>query len=171
MAIGYWRNCDIDDAEAEKSGLVAWPGKMFLDLLLPDAEPVVRISFFCFDKAANRLPEAMWLSFLPQAPEPKGWMLEKVDRWVSPFDVVRGGNRQMHAVSSGVRYQDAQGSLSIETLDAPVVALGEKSPIAYSTAQPDIAKGIHFSLYNNAWGTNYIQWFGEDTRFRFVLRA
>ena len=52
-----------------------------------------------------------------------------------------------------------------------MVALGEKSPIAYSTAQPDIAKGIHFSLFNNAWGTNYIQWFGEDTRFRFVLRA
>jgi hypothetical protein len=52
-----------------------------------------------------------------------------------------------------------------------VVALGEKSPISYSRAQPDIAKGIHFSLYNNAWGTNYIQWFGENTSFRFVLRA
>jgi hypothetical protein len=97
--------------------------------------------------------------------------LEKVGSLVSPFDVVRGGNRQMHAVSSALHYQDAQGSLSIETLDAPVVALGEKSPIGYSTDQPDIAKGIHFSLYNNAWGTNYIQWFGEDTSFRFVLRA
>ena len=161
----------VDDAEAEKSGRVAWPGRMFLDLLLPDDEPVVQISFSCFAKVANRLPEAMWLSFLPQASEPKGWMLEKVDRWVSPFDVVRGGNRQMHAVSRAVRYQDAQGSLSIETLDAPVVALGEKSPIAYSTAQPDMTKGIHFSLFNNAWGTNYIQWFGENTRFRFVLRA
>jgi hypothetical protein len=161
----------VDDAEAEKAGRVAWPGKIFLDVLLPEAESVVRINFLCFDKVANRLPEAMWLSFLPQAPEPKGWMLEKVDRWVSPFDVVRGGNRQMHAVSRHVRYQDAQGSFSIDTLDAPVFALGEKSPIAYSTAQPDIAQGIHFSLFNNAWGTNYIQWFGEDTRFRFVLRA
>jgi hypothetical protein len=161
----------VDDAEAEKSGLVACPGKMFLDLLLPEAEPVVRISFSCFAKVANRLPEALWLSFLPQAPQPKGWMLEKVDRWVSPFDVVRGGNRLMHAVSREVRYKDAEGSLSIATLDAPVVALGEKSPIAYSTAQPDITKGLHFSLFNNAWGTNYIQWFGEDTRFRFVLRA
>jgi hypothetical protein len=161
----------IDDAEAQRSGRVAWPGKMFLDVLLPDADPVVRINFSCFDKPANRLPEAMWLSFLPQAPEPKGWMLEKVDRWISPFDVVRGGNRQMHAVFRAVRYRDGQGSFSIETLDAPVVALGEKSPIGYSTAQPDISQGIHFSLYNNAWGTNYIQWFGEDTRFRFVLRT
>jgi hypothetical protein len=161
----------IEDAEAEKSGLVAWPGKIFLDLLLPEAEPVVRINLLCFDKVANRLPEAMWLSFLPQAPEPKGWMLDKVDRWVSPFDVIRGGNRQMHAVSSAVRYQDAQGSFSIETLDAPVVALGEMLPIYYSPAQPDIAKGLHFNLFNNTWGTNYVQWFGEDTRFRFVLRA
>ena len=78
----------------------------------------------------------MWLSFLPQAPDPRGWMLEKVDRWVSPFDIVQGGNRQIHAVSRAVRYQDAQGSLAIETLDAPVVALGEKSPIAYSTDTP-----------------------------------
>ena len=161
----------VDDAAAEKSGLVAWPEKMFFDLFLPDAEPVVRISFLCFDKVANRLPEAMWLSFLPQAPEANGWTLDKVDHGVSPFDVVRGGNRQMHAVSRAVHYQDAKGSLAIETLDAPVVALGERSPIAYSQAQPDIAKGIHFSLYNNAWGTNYVQWFGEDTRFRFVLRA
>jgi hypothetical protein len=161
----------IDDPEAEKSGLVAWPGKMFLDLLLPETEPVVRINFLCFDKVANRLPEAMWLSFLPQSPEPKGWMLEKVDRWVSPFEVVRGGNRQMHAVSRAVRYQDAQGNFFIETLDAPVVALGEKLPIYYSPAQPELLKGIHFSLFNNAWGTNYVQWFGEDTRFRFILRA
>ena len=161
----------IDDAEAEKSGLVAWPEKMYIELFLPDAEPVVRINLLCFDKMANRLPEAMWISFRPLAPEPKGWMLEKVDRWVSPFDVIRGGNRQMHAVSNTVRYQDAQGSLAIETLDSPVVALGEMLPIYYSPAQPDIAKGIHFNLFNNAWGTNYVQWFGEDTRFRFVLRA
>ena len=132
---------------------------------------MVRINLLCFDKLANRLPEAMWLSFLPQSPEPKGWMLEKVDRWVSPFEVIRGGNRQMHAVTNALRYQDAQGSLSIETLDAPVVALGEMLPIYYSPDQPDLAKGIHFSLFNNAWGTNYVQWFGEDTRFRFILRA
>jgi hypothetical protein len=161
----------VEDAAAEKSGRVAWPGKMFLDVLLPDAEPVVHIDFCCFAKAANRLPEALWLSFLPQAPEPKGWMLEKVDRLVSPFDVVRGGGRQIHAVSRGVHYKDAQGSFSIETLDAPVVQLGEKSPIYFSRDQPDMAKGIHFSLFNNAWGTNYLQWFGEDTRFRFALRT
>jgi hypothetical protein len=114
----------VRDAAAEKSGRVAWPGKMFLDMFLPDSEPVVRINFLCLDKVANRLPETLWFSFLPQAPEPRGWMLEKVDRWVSPYDVVRGGNRQIHAVSRGLRYRDARGSLMIESLDAPLVALG-----------------------------------------------
>ncbi|MGH9401095.1 MAG: DUF5054 domain-containing protein [Terriglobia bacterium] len=161
----------IEDDEAERSGLVAWPQKMYLDLLFPEAEPAIELSFFCLGKQANRLPEAMWLSFLPVAPKSRGWTLDKVDQPVSPFDVVRGGNRQMHAVTSRVSYQDAQGRLSIETLDAPVVALGERSPIAYSVDQPEMTKGIHFSLFNNAWGTNYIQWFGEDTRFRFIIRV
>ena len=162
---------EIADAEAKTSGLVAWPQTLYLDLYLPEAEPVVKVNFLWFTKSPNRLPEAMWLSFLPLAPDPKGWTLEKVDRDVSPWDVRRGGNRQMHALSNGLRYKDAQGSLTIETLDAPVVALGERSPIAYSEAQLDLSKGIHFSLFNNAWGTNYIQWFGEDMRFRFILRG
>jgi hypothetical protein len=77
----------------------------------------------------------------------------------------------MHSLSKGLRYKDARGAFSIDTLDAPVVALGERSPIYFSKDQPDLSKGLHFSLYNNGWGTNYIQWFGEDLRFRFELRA
>ncbi len=161
----------IDDPASERSGLVAWPSKMYLELILPKADPVVKINFYCFEKIANRLPEAMWLTFQPDAPEPRNWMLEKSDYRVSPFAVVRGGNRHMHALSRGLSYKDARGSLSIDALDAPVVALGEKSPIYFSDAQPEISRGIHFSLYNNTWGTNYIQWFGEDVSFRLGLRA
>ncbi|HET9177294.1 MAG TPA: DUF5054 domain-containing protein [Terriglobia bacterium] len=161
----------ITDAEAERADRVAWPKQIYLDLLFSDSEPAAHVDFTCLGKAANRLPEAMWLSFLPKAPEQQGWTLDKVDQQISPFDVVKGGNRHMHAVTSGIYYKDSHGSFTIETLDAPAVALGERSPIFYSTDQPDITKGFHFSLFNNAWGTNYIQWFGEDTRFRFILRA
>jgi Domain of unknown function (DUF5054) len=161
----------IADGANERSGLVAWPQNMYLEVLLPDHEPLVHVNFSWFGKKANRLPEALWLTFQPNTPEMRNWKLEKVDRAISPFDVVRGGNRHMHAVSNGLTYKDAQGSLSIETLDAPVVALGERSPIYFSEGQPEIAKGIHFSLFNNGWGTNYIQWFGEDMRFRFTLRT
>jgi len=77
----------------------------------------------------------------------------------------------MHAVTRLIHRPDAGVALTIETLDAPVVALGEKTPLFFSKAQPDLQKGLHFCLHNNTWGTNYPQWFGEDMRFRFVLRT
>jgi hypothetical protein len=59
----------------------------------------------------------------------------------------------------------------VDTLDAPVVALGERSPLFFSNDQPDLSKGIHSCLFNNAWGTNYIMWYGEDLLARYVIRA
>jgi hypothetical protein len=161
----------IDDAAADKAGRVAWPKKMYLELTLPDAEPIVDIAFSWFGKAANRMPEALWLSFQPPAADPHGWLLDKSGGAISPLDVVTGGNRAMHAVLGGLRYKGPEGALAIQTLDAPVVALGERLPVHFSRDQPDLAKGFHFSLFNNGWGTNYVQWFGEDMRFRFRISA
>ena len=161
---------EIDNASGTVPAVTAWPREMFLELILPKAAPVIEANFTCFGKRANRLPEALWLTFNPDARETKNWQLFKVEQPVSPLDVVSGGNRHMHAVSE-ISYRDAGDGLTIETLDAPLLALGEKSPIYFSNSQPDASKGIHFSLFNNGWGTNYIQWFGEDMRYRFAIRA
>lgn len=144
---------------------------MYLDVVLPKAEPLIQVNVTWFGKRANRLPEALWFSFNPAAPQHANWVLTKVEQPVSPMDVVRGGNRHMHALSGSISYRDERGTLDIEPLDAPLVVLGEKSPIYFSNPQPDFAKGIHFSLFNNGWGTNYVQWFGEDMQFRFNIRA
>ncbi|HLX44413.1 MAG TPA: DUF5054 domain-containing protein [Bryobacteraceae bacterium] len=160
----------IDDPGPVQSGLAAWPARMYLELIMPRAEPALEINFYCFDKIANRLPEAMWLTFRPDAAELGGWTLDKSDCAINPLEVVRGGNRHMHSLGRGLSYRDKGGGLAIDTMDAPVIALGEKSPIYFSYDQPDVSRGIHFSLYNNTWGTNYIQWFGEDVRFRFRVR-
>lgn len=156
----------IDDPETAKSGTVAWPRKMFLELVLPDDAPIVEMNFYWFGKVANRLPEAAWLSFHPAVSGNGKWLLEKSNELISPFDVVPGGNRHMHAVTREIRCDN----FTIDTLDAPVVALGVKSPIFFTRDQPDLTKGLHFCLHNNTWGTNYVQWFGEDMRFRFILR-
>ena len=150
---------------------MAYPRELWLTLTLPKNEPALRIAFAWFGKEANRLPEALWLTFQPVAPLKEGWTLNKVEQAVSPLDVVPGGNRTMHAVWDTVSYRDEHGEIIIETLDAPVVSLGVRSPIFFSKNQPDIANGLHFSLFNNGWGTNYIQWFGEDMQFRFTLRT
>lgn len=156
---------------AAKSPVTAAPEELYLDLRLPKAEPVVNCHFSWFSKRANRMPEALWLSFNPIAPLFEGWSLSKIESAVSPFQVVRGGNRYMHAITDKVTYRDPGGSITFETMDAPVVALGKLSPIYFSRVQPNLNEGLHFSLFNNGWGTNYIQWFGEDMRFRFQIRA
>jgi hypothetical protein len=161
----------VDESTAPASAVTAWPADMYLELVLPKAESVVHVNFTWLGKRANRLPEAMWLTFQPDAPKPQNWLLSKVEAQVSPGDVVSGGNRHMHALSSGLKYRDDHGEFAIDTLDAALVVLGERSPIYFSNTQPDLSKGIHFSLFNNGWGTNYVQWFGEDMRFRFTVKA
>ncbi len=149
--------------------MTAWPEDLYLELVLPKAQPLIHVALASFGKRANRLPEALWFSFNPIAPQPQNWLLSKVDAAVSPLDVIGGGNRHMHALSSGLSYRDEKGSFAIETLDAPLVVLGVKSPIYFSNEQPDLSQGFHFSLFNNGWGTNYVQWFAEDMRYRFTI--
>jgi hypothetical protein len=161
---------EIHDSEAAASGRAAFPRKMYLTLSLPKAEPLVHLEFSWFQKPATRMPEALWLTFNPNVPDQQGWILDKSGEQVSPFDVVAGGSRHLHSVSSGFAYRDQKHSFSLETLDAPLIALGEKSPLNFTRTQPDLSGGIHCNLFNNAWGTNYIMWFGEDMRFRFTLR-
>ena len=60
-------------------------------------------------------------------------------------------------------------ALAGSTLDAPVVALGKRSPLNFSEQLPDLQHGVHINLFNNAWGTNYIQWAGGDWIYRFRL--
>jgi len=162
---------EINDPEARRSGRASFPQKMYLEMMLPKAEPVIYLNFSWFQKPATRLPEALWLSFHPMAADSKGWTLEKSGQPVSPWDVVISGNRHMHALSKGFGYQDESGAFFVETLDAPLVTLGTKSPLPFSKLPPDLSAGIHCNLFNNAWGTNYIMWSGEDMRFRFLLRA
>ena len=97
-------------------------------------------------------------------------MMDKSGEQVSPFEVLSSGNRHMHAVSSGFGYKDEERSIFVETLDAPLIAFGEKLPLNFPIAARSFRRR-DCNLFNNAWGTNYIMWFGEDMRFRFVLRA
>jgi len=146
------------------------PRHLTLEVDLPHDEALIQITLQWFEKQANRLPEAFWLSFSPLVEDAHGWRMEKLGQWISPREVVPDGNRKMHAVGTGVSYRDAQGALLLETLDAPLVAPGQPSLLDFNNKQPDLQKGMHINLYNNVWGTNFPQWYEEDARFRFVLR-
>jgi len=161
----------LNDAEATGSGRAAFPAQMYLMLRLPKAESVIDLDFYWFDKPATRMPEALWLTFNPKVADAKSWMLDKSGEQVSPLDVVAGGSRGLHAVSKGFENSSAGHSFAVECIDAPLIAVGERSPLNYSRNQPDLTTGIHSNLFNNTWGTNYIMWFGEDMRFRYRVRT
>jgi hypothetical protein len=161
----------IEDAAAVATGNTAWPGEIFLEVRLPVREPVIDLRLTTMGKAVNRMPEAMWLTFQPMATVKDGWSVEKVGQDVAVTDVLAGGGRAMHAVSERVRYQDEGGVFELATTDAPVVAMGRRSPLNYSKELPEMGGGVHVSLFNNAWGTNYPQWCGGDWRYRFVMRG
>ena len=161
----------FEDDAAFQSGRAAFPRRVYVELILPKAEAVVHITASWFEKPPTRMPEALWMTFNPMVADAQGWTLHKSDEMVSPFDVVESGNRHMHAVSTGFFHGEGASRFEVTTLDAPLVALGERTPLLFSNEQPDLSRGIHSCLFNNAWGTNYIMWCGEDARFRYEVRA
>lgn len=151
--------------------LIGWPEHSTVELSFPHDERAVYITLQCFQKRPNRMAEAMWFTFSPNAPDPNGWQFEKVNQPISPLDVIENGNRHMHAVTKDVDYRDEKGSFTLETLDSPFVAPGQRSLLDFNNKQPDMREGVHVNLYNNLWGTAFPQWYGSDMRFRFVIRV
>lgn len=123
----------------------------------------VRVSLI--GKPANRLPEAYWFSFHPD--HIVGLFAEKTGSRVNLLDVVAGGNRQMHGIDGYVDLITDDGTLRITSLDAPLLVIGERNLLNYSTSLPDLSRGVHFCLYENLWGTNFSMWWEGSIDFRF----
>lgn len=146
------------------------PKTVTIEVNLPNDEAAIHFDVQWFDKPASRLPEALWFSFVPRISRVGTWEMDKLGERVLPLDVIRDGNRKLHAVNTGIYYADGRHSLAIETLDAALVAPGESSLLDFNNRQPNLSKGMHFNLFNNVWGTNFPMWYEDDGRFRFTLR-
>jgi hypothetical protein len=123
------------------------------------------ITVTLIDKPAVRLPEAYWFSFFPKDVEKI--VLEKMGEPVDAADVVRGGNLQMHAIDQYIDVITKTGTLRITSPDVPLVAIGTRDAFDYPPDAPNLNSGIHFSLFNNLWGTNYAAWMEGTWTFRF----
>ena len=164
--IRYRMELGMPDESVRRYGA---PAEIELDYFFPHAAPRLELTLQWFGKAANRLPEACWLSFCCKIKNAGVWRLDKLGSHLSPLDVVRFGNRKLHAVNAGVCYADTDGSMTLRTLDAPLVAPGAPSLLDFNQRQPNVRQGMHVNLYNNIWGTNFPMWSGADGRFRFCL--
>jgi hypothetical protein len=145
------------------------PGNIYLVYSLPHAGSTLLIDLQWFNKHASRLPEAYWMSFQSAALENCRWFIEKMGQEISPLAVVENGNRHLHASGQYVICRTPGANLRIAALDSPLVAPGQRSLLDFNNNQPEMGGGVHFSLLNNLWGTNFPMWFEEDCRFRFEL--
>ncbi|MFD2117210.1 DUF5054 domain-containing protein [Paenibacillus yanchengensis] len=145
------------------------PEKLSIEYRFSKQEPKVSCTLQWFNKDAHRLPEASWFSFSPQVNNANLWKLDKLGQLISPLDVVQGGNRNMHAVNSGVYYKGADGEVQLTTMDAALVCPGQRRLVQFDHSFAPLTGGMHFNLHNNVWGTNFPIWYEEDAKFRFEL--
>lgn len=122
----------------------------------------VAVDIAWWGKPATRVAEAMWIGVCPLE---KPILIHKLGQWIDPMTVIENGNRHLHGVDFGVK----AGEITIQTLDAGLVAPGKPSLLDFNNEQPDLREGLWFNLYNNIWGTNFPMWYSEDARFRFVI--
>ena len=118
-----------------------------------------------FGKPANRRPEAFWLKFAPRQRPGAPFTLGKLGLPIDPRQVVRKGNRHLHAVTGSVEVN----GLSIQALDSLLVAPGKPSLLDFNQTLPNSRDGVSFNLYNNCFPTNFPLWYADDALFRFQL--
>lgn len=159
--------CQLAFPQDERIDSRVLPEKLFCSYRLVPGEQSAELSVTLINKPANRLPEAYWFSFYPK--DVISVLVEKTGQMVDVLDVVEGGNRQMHGIDHYVDVKTNAGTIRITSMDAFLAGIGERSLLNYSLQQPDISKGIHFCLYNNAWGTNFSQWFEGSITYRFKI--
>ncbi|MGP4079262.1 DUF5054 domain-containing protein [Pseudalkalibacillus sp. R45] len=145
------------------------PKELQIQYAFSKRDPTIDVEVNWFEKEANRLPEAIWYSFGLLVDNPNLWKMEKMGEWISPLEVVKNGNRNLHAVQSGLSYHGADGRAAIETKDAPLVAPGKPRLLQFDNTFESLDHGFHFNLYNNVWGTNFPMWYEEDAKFRFTI--
>lgn len=143
------------------------PTKVQIEYRFYHEESRIYVSLQWFHKNPCRLPEAAWLSFAPIVDNPNVWKMEKMGEHISPLNVVKNGNRNLHGVGSGVYYHGTDGTAVIETLDVALLSPGERRLLRFDNSFASLDQGMHFNLHNNIWGTNFPMWYEEDAKFRF----
>ena len=144
------------------------PAELWMEYRFLQQKPIIEMQVSWFGKSAIRVREASWFSAIPiQKKNKEGWLMEKIDSFISPSQVISFGSRNLHAVWEKIKHDKEK--ILFETLDAPLFSPGKLAVYDFHNEIPDMQGGIHINLHNNLWGTNYPAWYEDDALFRFRL--
>ncbi len=115
-----------------------------------------------FNKTATHVPETIWLTNQP-APRATKVLIDKLGAQVDAEDVdlhcdghAMTCGVHLHAVGdAGATYVADTGRLRIASLDSALLSVGPVQGLPTPLVVPDIQGGLHWSLVNNLWNTNY----------------
>lgn len=159
---------DIHLALKAEGALFGAPRKALIHYFFPNDTPEIQVELNWFDKAKNRIPEAVWFSFHPVLPAAKMYV-DKLGTKVDVQNVVYNGARTIHGVTDYVSIENVEHTCRIRPLDANLVQFNKRNMLAFDNEAVHPEKGMNFCLLNTLWGTNYPQWFGDDMKYRFVI--
>jgi hypothetical protein len=127
-----------------------------------------------YNKQYTRIPEALWVRFNPVPNSNSSWTVNKLGFDIDPSNIAINGSRHLHASSS--RGVSLSGIVQIQSPDIFLVSLGEPNPFPTPLGGPstNVTDGMNFCLFNNIWGTNYVEWYPfleeeADQQYRFAL--
>ncbi|MEN6324332.1 MAG: DUF5054 domain-containing protein [Proteiniphilum sp.] len=146
------------------------PENITVKLFFPSDKKEMQATLQWFNKKAYRLPEASWFSFVPEVQNGR-WIVDKMGQVVDCREVVKDGNRKLHGITENVTYESSESKCVINSLDAALVAPGERNLLNFNNRLPEDQDGMHFCLHNNVWGTNFTMWFEDDMKYRFTLKV
>jgi hypothetical protein len=123
------------------------------------------------EKPADPWPEAGWICLPFKINQPQF----RVGRHGSIIDpnkdiTVKGVNRYMYAVGSGVAVYDHNNSgVGVCSIDAPLVSLGMPGDWKFDKTYIPEKPSVYFNLFNNHWSTNYRFWNEGVWTYRFRI--
>ena len=122
----------------------------------------IDVTMGLFNKSATRLPESMFVQFHPLLSSTAAdtqWMAETLGSWSSPNQVLDGGSKRLFG-SQKVRTSGLTDGLTITSRDSAVASFGMLNayPIPTNKTADVEDYGVSFVLWDNLWGTNYVQW-------------
>ena len=146
--------------------------KMQIEIALPEQGEEIFVTLHLENKQESPYVEAG--SFVvPFAGEYAEYRIRKGGVTLDPAtDIVEKANHSLYCLDEGVAVLNGQMGLWVQSLDAPLMAVGDPGIYTYGPVFDQAKKPVlYFNLFNNMWGTNFPQWTGGDFTFRFRLQG
>jgi len=121
--------------------------------------PYVDLEVTVEDKPADPWPEAGWMCLPLAVPSPR-FELGRQGSIIDPAkDVVRGANRHLMGLDTGLAVLDPQGrGVGLCAIDHPLVSLETPGCWKYSLDFVPKKAAVYVNLFNNQWTTNFRLW-------------